>query len=141
VNHCARVMKSLRWIGTEVCTVPNFDGSNDLEKFLAAYQDTLPEKDWLRALDVALTATTSRWWATHKAHIEDCSQLKTLISARFSSVIIFTRTKYIGTTFPGAHVDHCIEAWCETPQIEWVHRFTSTLDIIPKNRYVKLELR
>jgi len=27
------------------------------------------EKDWLRALDVALKATLARWWATHKGHI------------------------------------------------------------------------
>jgi len=31
----------------------------------------VPEKDWLRALYVALKATPARWWATHKGHIED----------------------------------------------------------------------
>lgn len=73
MKRCARVTKSLRWIGTKVCIVPSFDGFNDLEKFISTYQVTIPEKDWLRALDVALKATSARWWTTHKAYIEDWS--------------------------------------------------------------------
>lgn len=63
--------KSLRWIGFEVCNIPSFDGTNNLEVFICAYQVIVQEKDWLRALDVALKATPSRWWATHKGYIED----------------------------------------------------------------------
>jgi len=42
MKQCSRVTKSLCWIGTEVCTFPSFDGSNDLEKFLSAYQVAIP---------------------------------------------------------------------------------------------------
>lgn len=72
-RRCPYMTKSLRWIGLEVCNVPSFDGTNNLEEFICAYQVRVQEKDWLRALYVALEATRSRWWATHKEHIEDWS--------------------------------------------------------------------
>jgi len=87
----------------------------------------------LRALDVALKATTARWWVTHKYHIEDWLQLKTLIKTRFTSTVVYEGIKYSGDTSPRDHVDMCIEAWKVVPQVEWVHRFVSTLDTIPKN--------
>ena len=79
-RRCAYMTKSLRWIGSEVCNVPNFDGTNDLEEFIHAYQVVVQESDWLRALDVALKATPARWWATHKDHIRDWSQLERLMT-------------------------------------------------------------
>lgn len=59
-RRCAHITKSLRWIGAEVCSIPSFDGSNNLEKFISIYQVTTQEQDWLRALDVALKATVAR---------------------------------------------------------------------------------
>jgi len=87
----------------------------------------------LRALDVALKATLTRWWATHKDHIEDWSQLKRFMTVHFSSAIVYEGVKYKGGTSPRDHVDVCLEAWQVVPQVEWVHRFISTLDTIPKN--------
>jgi len=63
------------------------------------------------------------------------------MTTRFSLAVIFEGIKYTGKTFPGDNVDHCIAAWQGIPEIQWVHRFASTLDIVPKNWYVKLELR
>lgn len=90
---------------------PSFDGSNNLEEFLCPYQVTVQEKDWLRALDVALKATSARWWVTHKDHIENWSQLKTLITTQFSSTMVYEGIKYSGDTSPRDHVDMCNEAW------------------------------
>jgi len=140
-RRCAYMTKSLRWIGSEVFNVPSFDGTNDLEEFICAYQVTVQEKDWLRALDVALKATAARWWVTHKDHIEDWSQLKSLMTTHFSTTMVYEGVKYKGDTLPRDYMDVCLEAWKTVPQVEWVHRFTSTLDTIPKNWYVKLELR
>lgn len=137
---CAYITKSLRWIGTEVCNVLSFDASNDLEEFMFAYQVTVQDQDQLRALDVALKATLARWWATHKDHIENWSQFRTLITARFYSTMMFEGVKYAGDTSLVDHVNLCIEEWRKIPQMEWVHRFVSTLDIIPRNWYIKLEL-
>jgi len=92
-------------------------------------------------LDVALKATIARWWATHKDHIKEWSQLRTLITAQFSSTVMFEGIKYAGETSPGDCVDLCIEVWQNIPQEEWVHMFVSTIDIVSKNWYIKLELR
>jgi len=72
-HRCTYMTKSLQWIGLEVRNVPCFDGTNDVEEFICAYQVILKESDWLRALDVSLKATPARWWATHKDHIRDWS--------------------------------------------------------------------
>lgn len=65
----------------------------------------------MRALDVALKATTGRWWATHKDHIKNWSQLKTLIIAQFSSIVAFEGIEYARDTSPKDHVDMSIEVW------------------------------
>jgi len=83
MRRCAYMTKSLRWIGFEVCEPPSFNGTNDLDSFVYMYQMKIPEKGWLRALDVALKATPARWWSTHKKHIEDWSQSNTLMKIRF----------------------------------------------------------
>lgn len=44
-HRCSCVTKLLRWIGFEVCNLPTFDGTNDLEIFRHIYQMTIPEKD------------------------------------------------------------------------------------------------
>ena len=59
----------------------------------------------------------------------------------FSSTMVYEGVTYKGDTSPRDHVDVCLEAWQAVLQVEWVHRFASTLDTIPKNWYVKLELR
>lgn len=105
-HFCSYVTKSLRWIGSEVCNYPIFDGTNDREIFRHMYQTIVPEKEWLRALDAALNATPSRWWATHKEHIENWSQLKILMIVQFS--IVYKGTKYIGKTSPKDNIDICI---------------------------------
>jgi len=114
-RRCAYVTKSLRWISFEVCDVPNFDGTNDLEEFIRAYQVVIPEKDWLRDLDVALKATPSRWWVTHKNHIQDWLQLERLMIVQFSSTIVYVGIKYQGDTSPRDHIDSCLAAWKEVP--------------------------
>jgi len=55
--------------------------------------------------------------------------------------IIYKGTKYTCQTSQRKHIDSCIETWQAVPQIEWVHMFISTLDIIPRNCYIELELR
>jgi len=35
-RRCAYMMKSLHWIRSEVCNVPSFDGTNNLEEFICA---------------------------------------------------------------------------------------------------------
>lgn len=60
-------------------------------------------------------AMLARWWATHKGHIEDWSQLKRLMTDRFSTTTVYEGTKYIGQTSPREHIDICIETWKFVP--------------------------
>ena len=56
-HRCAYMMKSLLQIGAEVCEFPIFDGIKDLDTFICDYQEQVPERDRLKALDVAMKAT------------------------------------------------------------------------------------
>ena len=49
--------------------------------------------------------------------------------------------KYDGQNDPRIHVEACIEAWKQRSVDEWVHIFIHTLGLIPKNWYIKIELR
>jgi len=40
-----------------------------------------------------------------------------------------------------AHLAKWMKAYGENPQLEWVHLFCHTLDVIPMNFYVETELR
>ena len=53
-RQCAHLTKSLRWIGTEVCKVPMFDGLSNIREFLQKYEAQVPLAQRLKTLDVAL---------------------------------------------------------------------------------------
>jgi hypothetical protein len=57
---------AVRWVGTEIREPPSFHGINDLETFLAQYEDAVLENQRLLALDIALKATPARWWGTQR---------------------------------------------------------------------------
>lgn len=141
VRRCTYMMKSMQWIGSEVSEPPSFDAINDLDSFVYKYQMKILEKDRLRALDIALKATLARWWATHKKHIKGWPQYKTLMKIRFSTTLEYVEVEYTGQTSLKDHIYVCLEAWQIVPWIEWVHKFVTILNTIPKNWYVELELQ
>lgn len=72
----ARITKSLCWIGSEVSTVPIFDGSSDIQAFVQDYEAQVPYFERLPSLVVALRATPVRWWTAHQSyHLGDLSQV------------------------------------------------------------------
>jgi hypothetical protein len=42
-RRCARINNAVRWVGTEIREPPSFHGVNDLETFLAQYEDEVLE--------------------------------------------------------------------------------------------------
>jgi len=48
--------------------------------------------------------------------------------------------KYIGEGNPKDHAAQCKKVWESIPRKEWTHKFICTLDIIPKNLYIELEM-
>lgn len=53
-RRCATITKELRWIGSEVSTVPTFDGLSDIQLFLKQYEEQIPLEKRLEVLDIAL---------------------------------------------------------------------------------------
>jgi hypothetical protein len=76
MRRCARIDHTVRWVGTEIKEPPSFHGINDLETFLAQYEDKVLENQRLLALDIALKATPAIWWGAHKEAIIDWYQCK-----------------------------------------------------------------
>ena len=68
-RRCATITKELRWIGSEVSTVPTFDGLSDIQLFLKQYEEQIPLEKRLEVLEIALQATPARWWAVHRSTI------------------------------------------------------------------------
>ena len=68
---CARITHTLRWIGTEIVEPPRYNGLTSIEYFINEFEMYIPEKQRLLAIDVALKATSTRWWVGHKDGIRD----------------------------------------------------------------------
>ena len=62
------------------------------------------------------------------------------MQVRFGTDIDYIAKKYTRVSDPKDHVEKCKNIWSSIPKKEWMHRFIHTLDIIPKNRYLELEM-
>jgi hypothetical protein len=62
---------TLKWIGSEVREPLTFYGLNDLEEFLMNFELEVMENRRLPTLDIALKATPTCWWGTHKEKINN----------------------------------------------------------------------
>ena len=82
-RRCAYLTRALRWIGVEICEIPTFDGLSEIQEFLQKYEVKVPLDQRLKALDVALRATPTRWWATHKRNIANWETCHRLLIVRF----------------------------------------------------------
>jgi hypothetical protein len=107
---CDKLTREVHWIGTEVSNLPTFDGLNHLETFLLEFEEVVPLQQRFLSLDEALKATTSRSWGTHKRHIADWMQCRTLMTTRFSDNIEGHEVQYTGQSYPKDHVKSCEEA-------------------------------
>ena len=135
-----RITKSLRWVGTEVCDLPTYEILDNLDTLLTEFEDKVLEPQWLLSLDVALKATSTRWWDVHKQAILEWPQCRRLLEIRFYDNISYVN-KYIGLTSPVNHLDNYCVTWRSVPRQEWVHLFIHTLDKIPRNLYTSVKLQ
>ena len=60
---------------------------------------------------------------------------------RFGETSEYVSGQYNGMNDPREHILTCGYVWNELPREAWPHMFIHTLDIIPKNWYIQLELR
>ena len=66
MQKCASITKYLRWVGTEVCDLPTYEGLPYLDTFLIEFEYKVLEPQHLLAMDVVLKATLAKWWIVHK---------------------------------------------------------------------------
>ena len=140
-RRCVRLTREVRWIDTTVSSFPTFDVLNHLEYFLLEFEEIVPIKQRLLALDDALKEALARWWGTHKHNIINWVQCRTFMTVLFSEQVEGCEVRYIGRSCPKDHVRRCEETWSSIPQEQWVHKFINTLDTTPINWYLQVELR
>ena len=127
--------KSLRWIGSEVSQIPQ------VKSFLAEYEIQVPSFQRLKALDVALRATPTRWWVEHKQNIATWKTCQRLLMIRFGQKLGELECQYNGEIDPRIHVEFFTKKWQHRSADEWVHLFIHTLDTNSRNWYTETELR
>jgi hypothetical protein len=140
-RRCTRLTREVCWIGITVSNLSTFASLNHLETFLLEFEEIVPIKQRLLALDEALKATLARWWGTHKNNIVHWVQCRTLMAMRFSEQVEGCEVRYTGQSCMKDHVQSCEEAWSSIPQEQWVHKFINILDTTPINWYLQAELR
>ena len=129
----ARITKSLRWIGSEVSTLPIFDGLSDIHIFVQEYEVQVPYSKRLQSLVVALRATSTRWWTGHQGKITTWESCRKLLMIRFGTDTRGMDSLYDGVTCPIPHIQTCEEAWKDSSNDEWVNLFVHTLDSNPRH--------
>ena len=65
-HRCAIITKSIRWVGSEIRTVPLFDGLTNLEDFIVQFSEKIPDLQKMETLDSAFRASAARWWNGHQ---------------------------------------------------------------------------
>jgi hypothetical protein len=95
-----------RWIKTEVCDTPKFDGIAEVSSFVNEFELHIPEQKRLLALDISLRANPVKWWETHNEGIYDWKHCKRLMQIKFGIEDIMH--KYTGMSDLNYHVVRCI---------------------------------
>jgi hypothetical protein len=103
-RRCARLIRAVRWIDTEVSNLPTFDGLNHLETFLAEFEKIVLVQQRMLALDDALKATPARWWGTHKKNITEWVQCRTLLTVHFLDQVEGCKVHYTSQSCPKDHM-------------------------------------
>ena len=73
-RRCEKITKAVHCMTTEVCDLPFYDGLGNLNTLFRDYERQVLKCQIYLALDIALTATPTRWWGTHKKNIGDWKQ-------------------------------------------------------------------
>jgi len=73
----------LHCVSSEVRNLHTYDGLNEVDVFLDAFEREVLEKQRFQALDWALRATPVRWWGTHKGSFDDWHGSRRMMRTRF----------------------------------------------------------
>lgn len=134
------MMRSLHCIAKEVRDLPTYDGLSEVDAFLNMFEREVPKQQHFKALKWVLRATPLRWWGTHQGSFQDWHKCRRMMRKHFGKPQMHLIDKYDGQDDPGAHLAKWTKVYGEEPQPEWVHLFYHTLDVIPMNWYIEMEL-
>jgi len=67
----------------EVRNLPTYDGLNDVDIFLDAFERDVSKKKCFHELDWAPRATSTIWWSTHKGSFDDWLEYRRMMRTQF----------------------------------------------------------
>jgi len=127
-------------VSSKVINQLTYDGLNDVDVFLDAFEREVIENQCFQGLDWALRATPTRWWGMHKGSFDDWHKCRRMMRTHFGKPKVRVTDKYDEKDDPHAHLAKWAKAYGAKPQPEWVHLSCHTLDVIPMNWYFETEL-
>ena len=71
--------QSLRCVSFEERNLPTYDGLNEVDTFLDAFEREVSKNQCFQALDCVLHATPTRWWGMHKGSFDDWRECRRLM--------------------------------------------------------------
>ena len=99
-HRCARITKSIKWVGSQTRILPTFDGLIDPEDFIVQFLEQLPDSQKMETLDSVFRATAARWWNGHKKYIQNLGTCQKFLRLRFIEKPQEVRRKFDGKTSP-----------------------------------------
>ena len=75
--------RSMHCVSSEVRNLPTYDGMNDVDIFLDAFEREVLQKQCFQVLDWALHPTPARWWGTHKGGFDDWCECRRMMRTQF----------------------------------------------------------
>ena len=79
--NCNMMTRSLHCVSSKERNIPIYDGLNEVDILLDAFEREVPEKQCFQALDWVLRAMLARWWGTHKESFDDWYEYRRMIRA------------------------------------------------------------
>jgi len=83
-------------MSSEVRNLPIYDGLNEVDIFLDAFEREVPKKQLFQALDWALRAMPARWWGTHKGSFDEWRKCRRMMRVCFGKLKMQMSDKYDG---------------------------------------------
>ena len=99
-HRCARITKSLRWLGSQTRPLPIFDGSTDREEFIEQLFAQILDSQKMETLDSTFIATAARWWNGHRQYIHSWEVCQQSLRLRFMDRPQEVRHTFNGKTNP-----------------------------------------
>ena len=113
--------------------MPTYDGLNEADIFLDAFEREVLEKQCFQELDWALHTVPTWWWGMHNESFDNWRECRRMMCTHFGKPKMRLTNKYDGRDDLCAHLAKLTKVYGGKPQLEWVHMFYHTLDVIPMN--------